>query len=70
MVIPQLAIAGVHSNQDLIWCVKKRGIYGVLGPSWVLITYNICPPVNSTVPLRTGATTAFFPFPSIGALNL
>ena len=24
---------------------KRRGIYGFLGPSWVLITYNICPPV-------------------------
>ena len=23
----------------------NRGIYGFLGPSWVLITYNICPPV-------------------------
>ena len=26
----------VHKNTD---------IYGFLGPSWVLITYNICPPV-------------------------
>ena len=25
---------------------KNRGIYGFLGLSWVLITYNICPPVN------------------------
>ena len=25
---------------------KNRGIYGFLGPSWVLITYNICPPVT------------------------
>ena len=24
---------------------KNWGIYGFLGPSWVLITYNICPPV-------------------------
>ena len=23
---------------------KNRGIYGFWGPSWVLITYNICPP--------------------------
>ena len=22
---------------------KNGGIYGFLGPSWVLITYNICP---------------------------
>ena len=27
----------------------NRGIYGLLGTSWVLITYNICPPVNSAV---------------------
>ena len=29
---------------------KNWGIYEVLGPSWVLITYNICPPaiVQST----------------------
>ena len=26
---------------------KNRGIYGLLGPSWVLITYIICPPGNS-----------------------
>ena len=26
---------------------KIRGIYGFLGPSWVLITYNICPPRSS-----------------------
>ena len=26
---------------------KNRGIYGFLGPSWVLITYIICPPRNS-----------------------
>ena len=26
---------------------KNRGIYGFLSPSWVLIAYNICPPVNS-----------------------
>ena len=25
---------------------KNRGMYGFLGASWVLITYNICPPVN------------------------
>ena len=39
----------VHSNEDLIMC-KNWGIYEVLGPSWVLITYNICPPaiVQST----------------------
>ena len=23
---------------------KNRGICGFLGPSWVLITYNVCPP--------------------------
>ena len=34
----------VHSNQDLTWCVKKGSIYGFWGPTWVLITYNICPP--------------------------
>ena len=28
---------------------KSRGIYGFLGPSQVLITYNICPPVSSKV---------------------
>ena len=27
----------------------NRGIYGLLGTSWVLITYNTCPPVNSAV---------------------
>ena len=27
---------------------KNRCIYGFLGPSWVLITYNICPPVIGT----------------------
>lgn len=26
---------------------KNRTIYGFLGPSWILITYNLCPPVNS-----------------------
>ena len=26
---------------------KNRGIYGFLGLSWVLITYNICPPRDS-----------------------
>ena len=36
---------GTYSNQDLIWCVKIWVYVGVLGPSWVLITYNICPPV-------------------------
>ena len=25
---------------------KNRAIYGFLGPSWILITYIICPPVN------------------------
>ena len=24
---------------------KNRGIHGFMGPSWVLIIYNICPPV-------------------------
>ena len=28
---------------------KNRIIYGVVGLSWVLITYNICPPVLSLV---------------------
>ena len=28
---------------------KNRGIYGFLGPSWVLITYNICPPVIAQI---------------------
>ena len=37
-------ITGVHSNQDLILRVKIGGIYGFLGTSWVLITYNISPP--------------------------
>ena len=23
---------------------KNRGVYGFFGPSWVLITYTICPP--------------------------
>ena len=32
---------------------KNWGIYGFLGPSWVLITYNICPPV--IVPLSNCA---------------
>ena len=36
--------AGVHSNQDPKWCAKNRGIYGFLGPSWVVITYITCPP--------------------------
>ena len=25
---------------------KNRGVYGFLSSSWVLITYNICPPVK------------------------
>ena len=25
---------------------KNWGVYGFLGPSWVLITYIICPPGN------------------------
>ena len=29
---------------------KNRGIYGVLGTSWVLIAYNTCPPGNSNCP--------------------
>ena len=28
---------------------KNTGKYGFLGTSWVLITYNICPPVLSLV---------------------
>ena len=28
---------------------KNSGMYGFLGTSRVLITYNICPPVNSAV---------------------
>ena len=28
---------------------KNRSIYGVLGISWALITYNICPPVICTL---------------------
>ena len=27
---------------------KNKDTYGFLGPSWVLITYNICPPVTSS----------------------
>ena len=32
---------------------KNRGIYGFLGTSWVLTTYNICPPVIVAVHTRT-----------------
>ena len=28
----------IYSTQDLTWCVKIAGIYGILGPSWVLFT--------------------------------
>ena len=31
---------------------KNGGIYGVLGASWVLITYNVCPPGIAS-PCRT-----------------
>ena len=30
-------ITRVHSNEDLIWCVKTGGLDGFLGASWVLI---------------------------------
>ena len=29
----------LHSSRNRIWRVKNRGIYGFLGPSWVLLTW-------------------------------
>ena len=36
-IVTVCTIAGVHSNEDLIWCVKI-GVYEFLCTSWVLIT--------------------------------
>ena len=36
---------------------KSRGVYRFLGPSWVLITYNICPPVMA---VNLGGLVALF----------
>ena len=37
---------------------KKRGVYGVLGVPWVLITYNICTPCNVMLAMSQCEETA------------
>ena len=40
-----LFYGGTYQSGPNMVC-KNRGIYGVLSPSWVLITYKICPPCS------------------------
>ena len=45
---------------------KNRGIYGFLGTSRVLISYNICPLVNSAV-VKVHSNQDLFWYVKIGA---
>ena len=42
-----VVFTGLHNDEDQIWYAKIEVLHGFSGPSWVLITEHMLPPVNS-----------------------